>query len=559
MEEQKCFNMTNILENKMINKLEKTINNSNSINKSNEKNVKSKSIETDVKTNVQLNFRSISFHNSQDKSKILNKNGARTKSFLRDSKLIDLDLPNIQRNQTKKGLCVFSYRDPDDSNSIIFESKYNFIDYYLNFYNFGSTAATSDYSIDQLAKTNFPDIFKFDFQVYVRCFNMKGDQFNLFNFVTYKLDGFYDNREFNVERRYKEFILFRKYLSNNWPGVFIPPIPPKKAFGNMEEGFIKLRKKFLQNFLNKIASAPHLAASDETRIFLDPATTNFLDINGEKFEKSYETINLFYSDYFSFLQNCDITSEQKKYIDEFLLVLKRSKETLENFLLITTEAQNNKLEFDMEIESLYENLYELDNNYIYDIYKVNKDDRIEYNKDVVECGIIENMYRTKFQDFFNCFYEWSNVELIETEAMIDAILSLKKVKENSEMRLYQFKTEEAYLNKISNPKWYNKILFSPDYELIKQQNEKVENLRKQKDSLNNLLDLTYKILYYLEIPIFKTERVDFYGKFIRLLFNCDSQENDKSQSIYKHLMSHCLNILKLYNEHIIYRKEKKNN
>lgn len=550
-------------------------------------------------TNALPAFRSLSFHNSDPNHSTELKRSARTKSFLRDSKIIELTEPSTlssttntnknnnynsnnynsnskSQNKAKKGLfSTYFYSDPEDANSIIFESKYNFIEKYLTLQNYGLSANTvSDLEADDsqapLASTNptqnqqakakpkIPEIFRFDFQVQVRCYNMKGDQFNIWNFVTYKLDGFYDNREFNVERRYKEFILYRKYLSNNWPGILIPPIPPKKAFGNMEEGFIKLRIKYLQNFFNKIASAPHLAAADETRIFLDPASVNFLEIKPEKFDKSFNSINNFYSEYFCFLQNCELNAQQKKSIESFLSLVKRAKETLENFLLITTEAQNNKLEIDMEIESLYENLYELDNNYVYEIYKVDKERRIELNKDVVECGITENMYRTKFPDFFNCFFEWANVELIETDAMIEAISSVNRVKENYERKLAIFKAEEAYLIKVSNPAWFKKILFSPDYELIKQQTDKVELLRREKDALANLLELTLKVLYYMEIPLFKSERVEFYRKFLRSLYTCDLHESDKMQTIYKLLMSHCMNVLKLYNENRVFEKDDRN-
>lgn len=73
--------------------------------------------------------------------------------------------------------------------------------------------------LSNFSTKKIPEIFKFDFQVYVRCYNLKGDQLNLFNFITYKLEGFYDNREFLIERRYKEFILFRKFLSKDRKSV----------------------------------------------------------------------------------------------------------------------------------------------------------------------------------------------------------------------------------------------------------------------------------------------------------------------------------------------------
>lgn len=53
-----------------------------------------------------------------------------------------------------------------------------------------------------------------------------------------------------------------------WPGIFIPPIPPKKATGNFEAEFIEERRHFFDSFLNEVSKSKYLWYSDEFSIFL---------------------------------------------------------------------------------------------------------------------------------------------------------------------------------------------------------------------------------------------------------------------------------------------------
>ena len=51
-----------------------------------------------------------------------------------------------------------------------------------------------------------------------------------FNYVNYELEGKIKKKSFTLYRRYSEFAVFRKLLRANWPGVFIPFLPPKKTY-----------------------------------------------------------------------------------------------------------------------------------------------------------------------------------------------------------------------------------------------------------------------------------------------------------------------------------------
>ena len=54
----------------------------------------------------------------------------------------------------------------------------------------------------------------------------------------YKVKGTDHLGEFEVYRRYKQFYLLRNVLHSRFLGLYVPPIPEKKAMGNTDEMFV---------------------------------------------------------------------------------------------------------------------------------------------------------------------------------------------------------------------------------------------------------------------------------------------------------------------------------
>jgi sorting nexin-1/2 len=48
-------------------------------------------------------------------------------------------------------------------------------------------------------------------------------------FVTYLVTGRDPHGDFNIRRRYREFLLLRNKLVERFIGMYIPPIPSKRA------------------------------------------------------------------------------------------------------------------------------------------------------------------------------------------------------------------------------------------------------------------------------------------------------------------------------------------
>lgn len=48
-------------------------------------------------------------------------------------------------------------------------------------------------------------------------------------YMVYKITGHDEKGPFEAQRRYNEFKELRAKLTENWPGIFIPPLPEKKT------------------------------------------------------------------------------------------------------------------------------------------------------------------------------------------------------------------------------------------------------------------------------------------------------------------------------------------
>jgi hypothetical protein len=86
--------------------------------------------------------------------------------------------------------------------------------------------------------------------------------------IKYTIRGKDDLSPFTCDRRYKEFLVLRRRLVDQWPGCFIPAIPPKQALGNKTQQFIEKRRKLLHEFARKAAATSHIYHSDEFQTFL---------------------------------------------------------------------------------------------------------------------------------------------------------------------------------------------------------------------------------------------------------------------------------------------------
>ena len=56
--------------------------------------------------------------------------------------------------------------------------------------------------------------------------------------TAYRIKGKDSLGDIDVIRRYREFDIFRDLLFVRYPGIFIPPLPPKQATGHKQDLFV---------------------------------------------------------------------------------------------------------------------------------------------------------------------------------------------------------------------------------------------------------------------------------------------------------------------------------
>ena len=89
-------------------------------------------------------------------------------------------------------------------------------------------------------------------------------------YTEYTLKGEDEQGEFSVTRRYKEFYTLRSIIVKNWPGFYIPAIPPKVKLGKTGAQVVQERCYLFNKFMKKISEINYLWDSLEVKMFIRP-------------------------------------------------------------------------------------------------------------------------------------------------------------------------------------------------------------------------------------------------------------------------------------------------
>ena len=84
----------------------------------------------------------------------------------------------------------------------------------------------------------------------------------------------YRTSEFEVSRRYRDFLWLYNQLHSNNPGVVVPPPPEKQAVGRFDTNFVESRRAALERMLNKTAAHPILQHDGDLKLFLESDSFN---------------------------------------------------------------------------------------------------------------------------------------------------------------------------------------------------------------------------------------------------------------------------------------------
>ena len=278
-----------------------------------------------------------------------------------------------------------------------------------------------------------------------------------------------------LSRRYRDFDALRKKFVERWPGVFIPNIPHKKTVGNKDKEIVGMRIEMINRFLKKLSKIDYLYNSDEMELFLQNSSNVPKTLDNIK-ESTYEELLRKYSNVFTDYDDNFDTSAGKQMQDDFAKKLAQNYPRLRNFrTFIYMEKERFKEEqknYLAVINSL--SFYEKE---IINTFVNNDENKLVFfnMKNITLCKNISNA-QEKVINPYDRLYQAITEDYLNTEAMIEALESLKKLQENYIKLTRNLTSTNMILNDLQAGKTNVKSLFS-----FKGREENISTLMMEKE------------------------------------------------------------------------------
>lgn len=267
----------------------------------------------------------------------------------------------------------------------------------------------------------------------------------------------YKQPEFEVKRRYRDFLWLYNTMHGNNPGVVVPPPPEKQALNRFETNFVESRRQALEKMLNKIAAHPTLQHDPDLKLFLESESFNVDVKHKERREPIpgeskgvFSSFGLSVGSSNKFVEQDDWFHDRRVYLDALenqLRALLKSMDTMVNQRKAMAEAAGDfsaslhalsTVELSHTLSGPLDALSELQIT-IRDVY-----DR-QAQQDVLTFGIVIDEYirligsvKKAFDQRQKAFYSWHSAES-----------ELQKRKASQDKLLRQGKSQQDRLNQVS--------------------------------------------------------------------------------------------------------------
>jgi transposase-like protein len=343
-------------------------------------------------------------------------------------------------------------------------------------------------------------------------------------FTSYTLQG--SKLPEPLSRRYRDFDALRRKLIDRWPGVFIPNIPHKKTVGNKDKEIVGMRIEMINRFLKKLSKIDYLFNSDEMELFLQnsnnvPKTLDSIkEDTYEELLKKYASVFTDYDDNFDTITGKRDQDEFAKKLNEnypklrafrsFIAIEKeRFKDVQKNYLVII----NNLSIYEKEVVNTF----------------VNNDENklVFYNmKNIDLCKHISNA-QEKVINPYDRLYEAITEDYLDTEAMQEALESLKTLQDNYNKLTKNLTSTNITLNDLQAGKSNIKSMFS-----FKGREESISGLMMEKEKLEKDIENLGQVIKIAtfnmqnQIKNFKNVSLEhYYGELSRI--EKDTESNAK--------------------------------
>jgi hypothetical protein len=333
---------------------------------------------------------------------------------------------------------------------------------------------------------------------------------------------------FETIRRYSDFLVLRKRLVDCWPGVIVPPIPPKQIRVRLTQGklnpeFIETRRHQLDFFLKQVMHTSYLYQSQETQRFLRSPRPYEAELSTLPIPSSSEICRI-YEDLFSEF-NYETSSDQLVMIENthsFCLkhaeVLKKQKKSIK----LIVEAFGN---FSKDYWVMLDNLQDFETTCVSEYFGRTYSALLNHTK------------REAYINPFEVLLSGAGQELLDIDSLVEAISSRSVIKGNLDRLHGKLDSSRKSLAKLQAGKKTFKALFTskPSVQMIAEIEASIKQTEEEIYKVEALLRLITGRLGKAEIPQFNETRLDKYKRMMQFFARSGIQEFDEVSRVARHI------------------------
>ena len=343
-------------------------------------------------------------------------------------------------------------------------------------------------------------------------------------FTSYTLQG--SKLPEPLSRRYRDFDALRRKFIDRWPGVFIPNIPHKKKVGNKDKEIVGLRIEMINRFLKKLSKIDYLFNSDEMELFLQNSSNVPKTLDSIK-EDTYEELLKKYASVFTDYDDNFDTITGKKDQDEFAKKLDENYPKLRAFRTFIAQEKERFKDVQKNYLVIINNLSIYEKEVVNTFVNNDENKLVFYNmKNIDLCKNISNA-QEKVINPYDRLYEAITEDYLDTEAMKEALESLKKLQDDYNKLTKNLTSTNITLNDLQAGKSNIKSMFS-----FKGREESISGLMMEKEKLEKDIENLGQVIKIAtfnmqnQIKNFKNVSLEhYYGELSRI--EKDTESNAK--------------------------------
>ena len=343
--------------------------------------------------------------------------------------------------------------------------------------------------------------------------NPKKTEKTVGSYIAYTLDGT-DITE-KLVRRYSDFFSLYEKLTQRWPGIYVPRIPPKKITGNLDPAVIKTRMRLLNRFCLNLSNIEYLYKAEETNIFRNNIPDVANAINKLPELSLSDTLARLKEAFPEANENYDIIVGKSK-ITEFETFLKKCQKNLDDFMKSVTIASEKSEVDKKQYLELVKNFTNYEKENMINYADNNENALIFFNPSNNDLSEKTIKLKQELVNPFLAFRDWLQEEVLDVEAMLVAIKGLYNLLEQeNKLKTKLAELEEDVKKGQQGQVNIFKSIFKKKEDIIAE-TEKEKDLTQQK--INDIEEIIKIVGDSLEnqIEIFKNDKTQNYYKYLKI-------------------------------------------